>query len=106
MALITCPECSRDVSDQAASCPNCAYPLSRQRHGPVARSAGANTGQGSAGNVLAAVLSFFIPGLGQLTQGRIGSAFLMFVGAFFLWFVLLGWIMHFVAAIEAARWRS
>jgi hypothetical protein len=28
-------------------------------------------GQGSAGNVLAALCSFFIPGLGQLLQGRL-----------------------------------
>ncbi len=28
-----------------------------------------STGQGSAGNVIAALASFFIPGLGQLIQG-------------------------------------
>lgn len=28
MALITCPECGRQVSDQAAQCPNCGRPLS------------------------------------------------------------------------------
>lgn len=27
--------------------------------------------QGSAGNVIAAICSFFIPGLGQLVQGRV-----------------------------------
>ncbi|MCZ7532590.1 MAG: zinc ribbon domain-containing protein [Acidimicrobiia bacterium] len=27
MALITCPECSHDVSDQAAHCPNCGHPF-------------------------------------------------------------------------------
>ena len=34
------------------------------------------TGQGSAGNVIAAICSFFIPGLGQLVQGRILAALL------------------------------
>lgn len=29
MALISCPECGKQVSDAAAACPNCAYPLSR-----------------------------------------------------------------------------
>jgi hypothetical protein len=29
-------------------------------------------GQGSTGNVIAALASFFIPGLGQLLQGRLG----------------------------------
>ena len=37
------------------------------------------TGQGSAGNVLAAICSFFIPGLGQLVQGRLLIAIVMFV---------------------------
>ena len=27
MALIECPECSREISDKAKSCPNCAYPV-------------------------------------------------------------------------------
>ena len=31
MALISCPECSREVSDQAAACPHCGYPLSPRR---------------------------------------------------------------------------
>ncbi|MBI1303998.1 MAG: hypothetical protein GC172_09455 [Phycisphaera sp.] len=67
------------------------------------------TGQGSAGNVIAAVCSFFIPGLGQLVQGRVLAALLMFVLTGVLWFVTLGtlgWIMHLVACIEAARWRK
>ena len=31
-------------------------------------------GQGSAGNVVAALCSFFVPGLGQLLQGRLVNA--------------------------------
>ncbi len=27
MALIKCPECGKEVSDKATSCPNCAFPL-------------------------------------------------------------------------------
>jgi hypothetical protein len=38
------------------------------RHGGNARW---SNGQGSAGNVIAALCSFFIPGLGQLLQGRL-----------------------------------
>lgn len=60
-------------------------------------------GPGSGGNVLAALVSFFIPGLGQLLQGRILAAFLFFVATIVLWFVLLGWIMHIWSAIDAAR---
>ena len=36
------------------------------------------TGQGSGGNVLAALCSFFIPGLGQLLQGRLAIAIVQF----------------------------
>ena len=42
-------------------------------------------GQGSSGNVLAAICSFFIPGLGQLVQGRLLKAIVMFVLAAVLW---------------------
>ncbi len=30
MALITCPECSKQVSDQASSCPSCGYPITQE----------------------------------------------------------------------------
>jgi TM2 domain-containing membrane protein YozV len=62
--------------------------------------------QGSAGNVLAAVLSFFIPGLGQLTQGRLLAALVFFLFSGLLWLVLLGWLGHILACFEAAVWRA
>ncbi len=54
-------------------------------------------GQGSAGNVISALASLLLPGLGQLLQGRFLAAILFFIGAAVLWFVTigtLGWIMH------------
>jgi len=62
------------------------------------------SGQGSGGNVLAALASLFIPGLGQLLQGRLLAALLFFVAAAVLWFFLLGWLMHLWSVIDAARW--
>ena len=62
-------------------------------------------GQGSTGNVIAAVCSFFIPGLGQLVQGRVLMALLMFVLAFCLWFIFMGWIIHLWSIIDAALWK-
>jgi TM2 domain-containing membrane protein YozV len=60
-------------------------------------------GQGSSGNVIAAVCSFFIPGLGQLVQGRIIAAAVHFVLAGVLWVFLLGWLIHLWSIIDAAR---
>lgn len=59
-------------------------------------------GQGSAGNVIAALASFFIAGLGQLLQGRILAAILQFVLAALLWLVWLGWIVHLWSILDAA----
>jgi TM2 domain-containing membrane protein YozV len=64
------------------------------------------SGQGSGGNVLAALASFFIPGLGQLLQGRLLMAIIHFCLAAILWFILLGWIIHLWSIIDAARWTS
>ncbi len=63
-------------------------------------------GQGSTGNVIAAVCSFFIPGLGQLVQGRVLKAALHFVLAAVLWWVWLGWIIHLWSIIDAARYKG
>ena len=60
---------------------------------------------GSTGNVIAALVSFFIPGLGQLIQGRVLAALGFFVLSGALWFFLLGWIGHILATIDAAVWK-
>ncbi|MEX0663049.1 MAG: hypothetical protein WEA58_12960 [Balneolaceae bacterium] len=62
-------------------------------------------GQGSGGNVIAALCSFFIPGLGQLLQGRPILALFMFVMAAVLWIVLFGWVIHLWSIINAARFN-
>ncbi|MCX6969884.1 MAG: hypothetical protein NTV93_06980 [Verrucomicrobia bacterium] len=64
-----------------------------------------STGRGTAGNVIAALCSFFFPGLGQLIQGRILAALLFFVAAGILWFVMLGWVVHIWACVNAAIWK-
>jgi TM2 domain-containing membrane protein YozV len=62
-------------------------------------------GQGSTGNVIAALASFFIPGLGQLIQGRLLMAIVMFCLAAVLWWFLLGWVIHIWAILDAALWK-
>ena len=49
MALITCPECSKSVSDQARFCPDCGFPLGN----------GSRTGSSLPSNVVSATLGFF-----------------------------------------------
>ncbi len=67
-------------------------------------------GQGSGGNVIAALCSFFFPGLGQLVQGRILAALLFFVSCAVLYFTVILWIVgaiiHLWAIIDAARYKS
>jgi TM2 domain-containing membrane protein YozV len=62
-------------------------------------------GQGSTGNVIAALASFFVPGLGQLLQGRLFSAIVQFILAIALWIVLLGWAVHLYSILDAALWK-
>jgi len=71
--------------------------------------------QGSAGNVIAAICSFFVPGLGQLVQGRILSAVFWFAAAciafVITWLLTLsllpfGWfVVSIFACINAALYR-
>lgn len=62
-------------------------------------------GQGSGGNVIAALASFFIPGLGQLLQGRLMISIFMFVTAALLWIILFGWVIHLWSILDAARFK-
>ena len=73
------------------------------------------TTQGSAGNVIAAICSFFFPGLGQLVQGRLLSAIGWFlaacIGFAITWVITLsllpfGWfVVSIFACINAALYR-
>ena len=65
-----------------------------------------SNGQGSTGNVIAALCSLIIAGLGQLLQGRLLIAVVQFVLAGVLWIFLLGWIIHLWSIIDAARYKA
>lgn len=62
-------------------------------------------GSGACGNVICALASFFIPGLGQLLQGRWILAGTMFVLTALLWLVLLGWVIHLWSIVDAAIYK-
>ncbi len=66
-------------------------------------------GPGTGGNVLAALCSFVIPGLGQLLQGRIVMAAFQFLLACLLWgfcLVWIAWITNIGSALDAALYRG
>jgi TM2 domain-containing membrane protein YozV len=74
-----------------------------------------SAGQGSSGNVIAAIASFFIPGLGQLVQGRILAALMFLLLAAILWTIavlslgllaFLGAVPPIWACVDAALWRG
>ena len=61
--------------------------------------------QGSTGNVISALASFVIPGLGQLMQGRVLAAIFYFLLSGVIWVVtfgVLGVLGHIVACLDAA----
>lgn len=71
------------------------------------------SGQGSGGNVIAAICNIFFPGLGQLVQGRILAAIAFFccwvISGVLTW-VLIGWVLlpivYIWAIIDAAKFKS
>jgi TM2 domain-containing membrane protein YozV len=59
---------------------------------------------GVAARGVAALCSFFVPGLGQLVQGRIPLALIFFLTTVAGWCCCLGWIPHAWSVIDAAVW--
>ena len=96
MALISCPECGRDVSSAAASCPQCGHPITRQ---VVTAEPQAKWNPG-----IAAVLSLVIPGAGQMYKGQVGIGLVWLVAVFIGYVLVLipGLILHLICIINAA----
>lgn len=113
MPLTTCRECGQTVSTEARSCPHCGAP-SPSRVPPPFHHAGAagyapgpqvvyvERKQPSGG--IAAVLSFIVPGLGQLYKGQIGRGLLWFFLTIIGYAALVvpGLILHLCCIINAA----
>jgi len=70
-------------------------------------------GQGSTGNVIAAICNVFFPGLGQLVQGRIFPAIIIaivcVVGYALSWLIVpavIAGICHLFSIIDAATYKG
>lgn len=101
MALINCPECSKRISNSAVSCPNCGYPI------PVVPSTSAaisQTTQPKWNAGVAALLSFVLPGAGQMYKGQLGDgiAWLMFIAIGYATSIVPGLLLHLICIIGAA----
>lgn len=69
--------------------------------------------QGSTGNVIAALCNVFIPGLGQLIQGRILLALFFFLSTavgyatyFLIVPAIVAALIHLISIISAARYKG
>jgi hypothetical protein len=69
MALINCPDCEAEVSDQAEACPKCARPLARTKSVRPGRIIGFVLGFGLIGLNLVGKVAVFHP----LDLGIIGA---------------------------------
>ena len=99
MALVSCPECGREVSSAAASCPGCGHPITRQ----VVVVAN-ETSQPKWNPGIAAVLSLVIPGAGQMYKGQVGNGFvwLIVVIAGYVFLIIPGLVLHICCVVGAA----
>jgi TM2 domain-containing membrane protein YozV len=89
-----CPYCEGEISETATKCRHCGEwvtpptPVDPDRR---------------EGGVPAGIASFFLPGLGQFLTGRPKMGAGYFVMAFFAWWVMLGWVVHLIAAYDATK---
>lgn len=103
MALIACPECTREISTAAASCPGCGHPMQRQVPPPLPMQTQAPA-QPKWHPGVAAVLSLVIPGAGQMYKGQVlnGIVWLVCVAIGYVLFVVPGLILHLFCILGAA----
>ena len=69
MALINCPECGKEVSDQSNNCPNCGYPISNNQFSvqqPMQSTNQSRAHPDDQSSIGFAILSFFLPIIGLI----------------------------------------
>ncbi len=101
--LISCPACGNRISSQASSCPQCGHPVASPPAPQVIVTQKVplwNPG-------IAALLSFLIPGMGQMYKGQVLNGIVWFVlvgSAYFFGALLLfipGVILHLCCIVGA-----
>ncbi len=117
MAMIYCVECGAGASPKAPNCPQCGHPLQEAAPPASAPVVNVNVTQNQQNEIgggvvvarswsplVAAILSFFIPGLGQLYKGQPINGLVWFVLVFlgYVAFVFPGFVLHVCCVLGAA----
>lgn len=89
MAIIPCPECGRNVSDQAQTCPDCAFPIASVSAGGASSEAGAPVPAAVSPAVQHRVATP-APDLNAIGAWQLLAA-LMAAGSIVLWWVAVHW---------------
>lgn len=97
MALVTCPDCSREISSAAASCPQCGRPMQGQRPVHIEQSLKEFRIAQVAGLALLLGVAPICCAIGALAVGSIGFAIGAFVG-------FVGLVV-FLSATAGAWWN-
>lgn len=112
MALMFCRECGKQVSSEAPSCPHCGVPrpvlteedwhMEQLAHGHGVVDYARVKPSFNPG--IAAVLSFFIPGAGQIYRGKIAAGLLWFIftAAGYAMLIVPGIFLHLLCIFNAA----
>lgn len=107
--LKNCPFCAEDIKKEAIKCKHCGEIVDAEIR--AARKQQASTLQidkGSINTGLAAVLSFVLPGLGQIYKGSVGGGFLWMIITIlgYCMVIIPGLLMHIACVIDAASDNS
>ena len=87
MALIACPDCSKQVSDTAPACPNCGKPIAPVQIEQTRKSFKLVMVIG----ILFALIGFF---LGPVAKGMVPTALLLFGILLFIGSIVAAWWNH------------
>jgi TM2 domain-containing membrane protein YozV len=98
--LTNCPDCKKEVSVRAATCPNCGCPIKKEiNKQPDITEIKKDWSPG-----IAAVLSLIIPGAGQMYKGQVGTGiiWLLSVAVGYMLMVVPGLILHLICITNAS----
>ena len=105
-----CPNCGSEVPIDANFCPKCGVNFtesrpSQQTHPPIDQASSPEDRSDRKDPILAAILSFIIPGVGQIYVGATtrGVAYIILAIIFYILFIIPGVIFAIYAVYDAYR---